>query len=174
MSGLHYLTVTFGELAGAQVGAPMIDRFHRRKQAHHLDGDLVQEYRLPILFPGALLASVGLLIYGWTAEYQVHWIAVDIGIFIAMFGSQISGMAWQAYTMDVYADHTSGARAATQFSASLTAFLFPLFIPAMYRAMSYGWGNTAMAFASLTLAIPGPIALWYYAPRLRARARSTC
>lgn len=173
MSGLHYLAVALGELAGAQVGAPMIDRFYRWKQAEHPDGDQAPEYRLPVIFPGALLAPVGLFIYGWTAEYRVHWIAVDIGVFIAMFGSQISGMAWQAYIMDAYADHTSSARAATQFSASLTAFLFPLFVPTMYRVMGYGWGNTAMAFASLILAIPGPITLWYYGPRLRARARST-
>lgn len=114
-----------------------------------------------------------LLIYGWAARHRVHWIVVDIGVFIAMFGSQVSGMAWQAYIMDAYADRTSSARAATQLSASLTAFLSPLFVPSMYRAMGYGWGNTAMAFASLTLAVPGPIALWYYGPRLRARARST-
>lgn len=172
-SGLHYLAVALGELAGAQSGAPMIDRFYRRNKAQHPDGDLAPEYRLPVIFPGALLAPVGLLIYGWTAEYRVHWVAVDIGVFIAMFSSQMSGMAWQAYIMDAYSDHTSSARAATQFSASLAAFLFPLFVPSMYKAMGYGWGNTAMAFASLILAVPGPIVLWYYGAKLRTRARST-
>lgn len=124
ISGFHYLAVALCELVGAQVGAPMLDRFHRWKQAQHPDGDLAPEYRLPVIFPGALLASVGIFIYGWTTEYRAHSIAVDIGVFIAMFGSQMSGMAWQAYVMDAYADHTSSARAATQFSASLTAFLF--------------------------------------------------
>lgn len=173
MSGLHYIAVALGELAGAQVGAPMIDRYYQRKKEQYPDGDLVPEYRLPVIFPGALLAPVGLFIYGWTAERRSHWAAVDAGVFIAMFGAQMSGMAWQAYIMDTYSDHTSSARAATQFSASLTAFLFPLFVPAMYKAMGYGWGNTAMAFASLILAVPGPIILWYYGARLRTRARST-
>ena len=172
MSGLHYLAVALGELVGA-LGAPTIDRFYRRQQAQHLGGDLAPEYRLPVMFPGALLAPVGLFIYGWTAEHMVHWIAVDIGVFVAMFGSQMTGMAWQAYIMDAYSDHTSSERAATQFSASLTAFLSPLFVSAMYRTMGYGWGNTAMAFASLMLAVPGPIALWYFGAKLRARARST-
>lgn len=175
MSGLHYIAVAFGELAGALVGAQMIDKYYRQKEAQHGggDGDLAPEHRLPVIFPGALLAPVGLFIYGWTAEYRVHWIAVDIGVFIAMFASQMAGMAWQAYIMDAYSDHTSSARAATQFSASLTAFLFPLFVPTMYRVMGYGWGNTAMAFASLIFAVPGPIALWYFGARLRTRARST-
>ncbi|KAF1357438.1 MFS general substrate transporter [Lizonia empirigonia] len=163
ISGLHYLAVALGELAGAQIGAPMIDRFYRRKKAQHPDGDLAPEYRLPVIFPGGSSCT----------KYRVHWVAVDIGVFIAMFGSQMSGMVWQAYIMDAYSDHTSSARAATQFSASLTAFLFPLFVPTMYKAMGYGWGNTAMAFASLILAVPGPIVLWYYGAKLRTRARST-
>ncbi|KAJ4983240.1 hypothetical protein SVAN01_11253 [Stagonosporopsis vannaccii] len=172
-SGLHYVAVAFGELAGALLGAPMIDSYYRRKKAQNGDGDLAPEHRLPVILPGTLLAPLGLFIYGWTAEHRVHWIAVDIGVFIAMFGSQIAGMAWQAYIMDAYSEHTSSARAATQLSASLTAFLFPLFVPTMYRVMGYGWGNTAMAFASLILAVPGPIALWYFGARLRALARST-
>ncbi|KAJ4372573.1 hypothetical protein N0V86_007933 [Didymella sp. IMI 355093] len=85
MSGLHYIAVALGELIGAQVGAPMIDRYYRWKKAQHPDGDLAPEYRLPVIFPGALLAPVGLLIYGWTAEHRLHWIAVDTGVFIAMF-----------------------------------------------------------------------------------------
>lgn len=173
MSGLHYIALALGELAGAQIGASMIDGFYRRKKVQHSDGDLAPEYRLPVIFPGALLAPVGLAIYGWMAEYRVHWIAVDVGVAIAMFGSQMAGMAWQAYIMDAYSDHTSSARAATQFSASLTAFLFPLFVPTMYKAMGYGWGNTVMAFASLVFAVPGPIVLWYYGAKLRGRARST-
>lgn len=173
MSGLHYLAVALGELADAQVGAPMIDRYYRWKEAQYSDGGLAPKYRLLVIFPGALLAPVGLFIYGWTAEHRVHWVAVNVGVFIAMSGSQMSGMAWQVYIMDAYSDHTSSARAATQFPASLTAFLFPLFVPTMHRAMGYGWSNTAMAFASLILAVPGPIALWYHGARLRARTRST-
>lgn len=172
-SGLHYIALALGELTGALVGAPMLDRYYRWKKAQHPDDDLAPEHRLLLVFPGALLACVGLFIYGWTAEHRVHWVAVDLGVFIAMFGSQGAGMAWSAYLMDAYSEHTSSARAATQFSASLTAFLFPLFVPIMYKAMGYGWGNTAMAFASLILAVPGPIALWYFGAGLRMRAQST-
>lgn len=173
LSGLHYLAIAFGEVAAALLLAPMMDRFYRWKKSQHGESELAPEYRLPLSIPGALAAPIGLVIYGWTAEYRLHWIAVDIGVFIAMFGSQMAGMAWLAYIMDAYADHTSSARAATQFLASLTAFTFPLFVPTMYGAMGYGWGNTAMAFASLLFAIPGPITLWYLGPKLRARARST-
>ncbi|KAF2633042.1 MFS general substrate transporter [Macroventuria anomochaeta] len=149
--GILYIALTsfaelwtnYYQLAGALPGAPTIDRYHRWKKAQHLDGDLAPEYRLPVIFYSALLAPVGLFIYGWTAEHRVHWVAVEIRVFIAMFGFQMSGMAWQAYIMDT----------------CLTAFLFSLFVPKMYRAMRYGWCNTAMAFASLILAVPGLISL---------------
>ena len=42
-------------------------------------GGMKPEYRLPPLKYGGLLLPVGLFIYGWTAEYEVHWIAPIIG-----------------------------------------------------------------------------------------------
>lgn len=37
------------------------------------------EYRLPPLRIGAVLLPAGFFVYGWTAHYQVHWIAPIIG-----------------------------------------------------------------------------------------------
>ena len=31
-------------------------------------------YRLLLLLPGIFAIPVGLLLYGWTAQYRVHWI----------------------------------------------------------------------------------------------------
>lgn len=41
---------------------------------------------------GIFTAWAGVLMYGWTAEYRLHWIVVDIGVFIMMFGMQLGGM----------------------------------------------------------------------------------
>jgi MFS family permease len=99
--------------------------------------------------------------------------AVDIGIFIALFGLQTRGIAMQAYVMDAYSEHTSSAMAATQFLRSLTAFLFPLFAPIMYEKMGYGWGNSAIALTGLILGLPASLALWYFGGSLRRRMRSS-
>ncbi|CAO2655467.1 Nn.00g105310.m01.CDS01 [Neocucurbitaria sp. VM-36] len=172
ISGLHYIACALGEVAATQVGAPIIDRYYRRMQAHHPDSELAPEYRIPVSFPGALIASIGFIIYGWTAEYVVHWIAVDIGIFVALFGIQYAGMTISAYTMDAYRDHTSSALAATQFLRSLSAFLFPLFAPKLYNAMGYGWGNTAVGLLALLFGLT-PLVLWFWGAKLRLRAQST-
>lgn len=47
------------------------------------------EYRLPPLKAGAILLPVGLFIYGWTAQYKVHWIVPIIGTAIMGIGNLI-------------------------------------------------------------------------------------
>jgi hypothetical protein len=78
-----------------------------------------------------------------------------------------------AYVIDTYGEHTSSALAATQFVKSLTAFLFPLFAPAMYQALGFGWTNTVLALTGLSIAVPLPLVIWKFGPRLRAKAIST-
>ncbi|ORY62601.1 putative efflux pump antibiotic resistance protein [Pseudomassariella vexata] len=172
ISGLHYIACALGEIAGSQLGGPLMDVLFRRLKAH-AKGEHTPEFRIPLIFPGALLGPLGLFIYAWTAEYRVHWIAVDIGIFITMFGGQITSMPMQAYVIDAYPDHTSSAIAAVQFMKSLTAFLFPLFVPAMYNALGYGWGSSTLAFAGLLIGLPAPLIVWLYGAKLRAKAASS-
>jgi hypothetical protein len=173
LSGLHYLAVALGEIAGSQLGAPIMDRYYGRVRARHPGSDPKPEHRIPLTIPGLAIAPVGLLLYGWAAQYHVHWAVVDIGIFITCFGEQLRGIPMSAYVMDAYVEHTSSALAAQQFLRSLTAFLFPLFTPIMYEKMGYGWGNSSMALAGMVLGLPGSFLLWYFGATLRQRMSST-
>jgi MFS family permease len=173
LSGLHYIAVALGEIAGSQLGAPVMDRYYRSLRARQADNDLAPEHRIPLSFPGAIIGPLGLFIYGWVVQYRMHWIAVDIGVFVTCFGMQIQGMAEQAYVMDAYMEHTSSAMAASQFLRSLTAFLFPLFAPVMYDRLGYGWGNSALGFAGLLLGLPALLSLWFLGARLRKNMPSS-
>ncbi|KAF2272228.1 MFS general substrate transporter [Westerdykella ornata] len=174
LSGLHYIACAAGEVAGSQLGGPLMDAFYRRTKARHPDREhLEPEHRIPLTFPGAFIAPLGLFLYGWTAHHRTHWIAVDAGIFLTTFGMQIRSMALQAYVIDAYPEHTSSAMAATQFASSLTAFLFPLFAPTMYNAMGYGWGNTMLGLMGLGLGVPVTGVLWVWGRGLRVRGGLT-
>lgn len=173
ISGLHYTACALGELVGAQVGGPLMDCLYRYMVNRSHDKKHRPEFRIPMSYPGGLLAPLGLFIYGWTAEFRVHWAAVDIGVFIFMAAGQVNGMPLQAYIIDAYPDHVSSALAASQFLRSLTAFLFPLFVPSMYSALGYGWGNSLLGFAGLFFGLPAPAILWYWGVRLRERAKSS-
>ncbi|KAK5997692.1 putative efflux pump mfs2 [Cladobotryum mycophilum] len=172
ISGLHYIACSLGELAASQIGGPLMDYLYKRQQSENPS----PESRLPLTFPSIIAAWLGLIVYGWTAQYEVHWLAVDVGVFISMFGMQLAGMPnfeVTAYVIDAYPEHTSSAMAATQFIKSLTAFLFPLFAPSMYKALGYGWANSVMALAGTVLAIPLQAFVWKFGAKLRAKAAST-
>lgn len=172
ISGLHYIAIALGESSASQVGGLITDRYYHRKQRQHSNGELAPEHRISLTFPSVAIATVGFLIYAWTAAYRVHWFAVDVGIFIALFGMQFSGISMQAYTMDAYSQHTSSAMAATQFLRSLTAFLFPLFAPKVYEVMGYGWCNTMVALMTILFGA-SPVVLWIWGAEFRQRVRST-
>lgn len=169
ISGLHYITIALGEIAGSQISGHVMDKIYKKLCGRAGDGGR-PEYHIPTMLPGAFLAPIGLLIYGWAAQTHKHWVVVDIGMFITTFGLQIAGMPTQAYIIDSYPEHASSATAASQLLRSLLAFTFPLFAPAMYRALGYGWGNSLLALITLMFAIPAPLLLWWLGPRLRARA----
>lgn len=185
ISGLHYIAVALGEVTGSQICAKLMDKlYHVLKGRYTLKNrgpDHSQECnsgtghtpesRMPCIIPGALFGPLGLFMYGWAAQYQLHWIVVDIGIFIAMLSMPITSMTMQAYIMEAYPEHTSSAGAAQQFLKSLTAFLFPLFAPALYATLGYGWGNSTIAFIGLLFGLPAPLIIWMYGARLRMRSR---
>ncbi|KAG5950175.1 hypothetical protein E4U53_005413 [Claviceps sorghi] len=172
-SGFHYIACALGELLGSRIGGPLMDRLFVYMQNWSYTGEHVAEFRLPLLLPGALIAPAGLVLYGWAAEYLLHWIVVDAGMFLALFGLQLIGLSMQAYVMDAYPDHVSSALSASQFLRSLTAFAFPLFAPGMYAALGYGWGNTTMAVLGLVIGLPAPMLLWRFGARLRRKAESS-
>ncbi|CAG9941122.1 unnamed protein product [Clonostachys rosea f. rosea IK726] len=177
LSGLHYLAIALGEIAGSQLGGNVMDYFYKRmhdSRGPSSSGELqVPEYRIPLMIPGALIGPLGLVVYGWCAQYQVHWIVVDLAIFVYMFASQTSGMPLTAYVIETYGKHTASATAASQFLKSLTAFLFPLFAPIMYKALGYGWGTTTLVFAGLIIGLPAPLVIWFFGAKLRAKAQSS-
>ena len=171
-SGLHYITCALGEIVGSQVAGPLMDLIFGRLKKRAA-GEITPEYHLPLMLPSGIIAPLGLIMYGWCAQFTVPWPVVDVAIFITLFGQQIQGQPIQAYVIDAYPDHTSSATAASQFIRSLTAFSFPLFAPIMYQSLGYGWGNTTIAFIALAIGIPAPILLWKYGAGLRSRARSS-
>ncbi|KAH7410611.1 major facilitator superfamily domain-containing protein [Cadophora sp. MPI-SDFR-AT-0126] len=173
ISGLHYIAISLGEVAGSQICGFFVDFFYRQRRARNPTGVETPESRLPIMVPGIIVGYLFLLFYGWTAENRVYWIAVDVAILISLMGIQCVSMISTAYIIDSYSGHTSSAMAATRFIESMCAFLFPLFSPRMYEVLGYGWANTTLCFIGLIIGLPYPWVLWKYGAKLRAKATSS-
>lgn len=170
IGGLHYIALGVGMFAGSQTCAPLQDRIYARLKKRYDVSVGRPEFRIPMMLPGAILIPMGLVTYGWTAEYRTHWIGPDIGAVIFTTGVIIGFQCIQSYLVDAYTRYAASAVAATTVLRSLAGFAFPLFAPSLYARLDYGWGNTLLAFIGIAIGWSAPIVLWNYGPMLRGRS----
>lgn len=71
--GLVFLGLGVGNMIGLTYFTATSDRYIKKKAAQEGRG-FKPEYRLKPLPIGAVLFPIGFFIYGWTAQYHVHWI----------------------------------------------------------------------------------------------------
>ncbi|KAJ6004171.1 hypothetical protein N7522_005816 [Penicillium canescens] len=164
---LNYIAPCCGYFIGAQICAFGTDRVYRYQVAKN-NGVGKPEFRLPIMVPASLLVPIGLLWYGWSAEYKTHWIVPDIGIALPLMGATIIFQCVSAYLLDTFPVYAASANGAVYIVRGLTGFGFPLFSPEMYATLGCGWGNTLLALLALVIGCPIPFILWRYGERLRA------
>jgi MFS family permease len=170
IGGLNYISLGLGLGLGAQLCAPLQDRVYawlKRREGVSVGRP---EFRVPMMVPGAVATPVGLLIYGWSAQYTVHWIVPNIGVVIMSAGTIVCFQCIQGYLVDTYTLYAASAVGAGTVLRSLAGFGFPLFGPYMYDRLDYGWGNTVLALVSICVGWPAPILLWKYGEKLRAKS----
>ncbi|KAG6002683.1 hypothetical protein E4U21_002835 [Claviceps maximensis] len=169
MSSLNYIALAMGTMTASQVGGPVMDWIYRRMKARH-GSQGVPEFRVPFMVPGVLMMPLGIFLYGWAAEKKLHWIVVDVGTAIFVCGSFVLGQGILAYLLDEF-KHAASANAAARMLSNVLGFVFPIFAPAMYQSLGYGWGNTVLGFLWVVCGFPIPVVLWFYGPKLRALGR---
>lgn len=170
IGGLNYISLGLGLWLGSQICAPLQDRVYawmKRREGVEVGRP---EFRTPMMIPGAVAVPVGLLIYGWGAQYRVHWIVPNIGVTIFAAGTIIGFQCIQGYLVDSYTLYAASAVGAGTVLRSLAGFGFPLFAPQMYDRLDYGWGNTTLALVAVVIGWPAPILLWKYGENLRKRS----
>ncbi|KAL3250624.1 hypothetical protein ABHI18_011097 [Aspergillus niger] len=171
LASLHYIALAIGLFLGAQATAPLVDRIYRVLKAKSPTGTGKPEYRAILMLPSAIFTTLGLLIYGWTAQKRTFWIAPDIGIMVYAAGMVMGFICVQVYTIDVYTRYAASAAAAVTVLRSLAGFGFPLFAGAMYKGLGWGWGSVLLAGLSGVTGGIAAIGLWWYGERLRERSR---
>jgi multidrug resistance protein len=169
ISGLNYISLALGCFLGAQGAAPFNDRIYRYYKAKNNNVGK-PEFRLLLLICAAPFLPTGLFIYGWTAEFHTHWIWPNIGVVIFAIGIIVSFQCIQTYLIDAYVRYAASAIGAATVMRSLAGFGFPLFAPAMYKTLGYGWGNSVLGFVAIGIGLPAPVLLWFYGERLRVRS----
>ena len=170
ISGLNYLSLGLGFFIGAPVCGKANDHIYKKLKAKTRDGKGKPEFRMPLVIVVSTLVPIGLLIYGWGANAHAHWIVPNIGAFFFAIGTIAAFQCVTTYLVDTFMRFAASAVAAVTVLRSLFGFAFPIFAPAMYRALGYGWGNTVLAIAAIGIGLPTPALLWLYGERLRQRS----
>lgn len=170
IGGLNYISLGVGFTIGSQTSARVNDIIYKRLKTKNGDKGK-PEFRIPSMFVGSILIPIGLFWYGWSAEAHVHWIMPNIGMAIFAAGAIVCLQSMQTYIIDSYTKFAASAMAAAVVLRSLAGFGFPLFAPAMYDALQYGWGNSLLAFLGIFIGIPAPFVFWFYGEKLRSMSK---
>ncbi|KAL7939245.1 MFS general substrate transporter [Trichoderma chlorosporum] len=176
-AGLTFLGIGIGSMFGVAFFSLTSDRTIKKKAAEEAVAAQAEgrapegmkpEYRLSPLMFGALVLPVGFFIYGWTAEYQVHWIAPIIGTVVIGVGDLIVYMSLQMYLVDTFTVYAASALAANAVIRSIAGSVLPLAGLPMYNRLGMGWGNSILGFIGLALS---PVAWLFlkHGERLRKR-----
>ncbi|KAI3325568.1 MFS general substrate transporter [Xylariaceae sp. AK1471] len=178
-AGLAFLGLGIGSLVGILIFSLTSDRYLKKKaaeaarvaEANGSSGAKVSmkpEYRLQLLPVGAAAIPAGLFIYGWTAQYGVHWIVPIIGTGVVGLGLLIVFLGIQTYLVDAFAIYAASALATNTIVRSIAGGLLPLAGLPLYNALGYGWGNSLLAFIAVAL-LPASFAILRYGEYLRNR-----
>jgi len=164
--GLVFLPGALATLGGLAYVGPLSDQTVRR---HRAAGEpVVPEDRLPLVItlPGTLCFPAGLFMYGWSVQYQYHWLVPLVGTAITGFGSILVFTALQTYLIDAFEQHAASVIGAMVVLRGTAGALLPLCGLKLYDSVGWGWGNSLLGFIALVLA-PIPLFFGKYGARLR-------
>ncbi|KAF9246143.1 MFS polyamine transporter [Melanogaster broomeanus] len=172
IAGLHNIALGIGYMGALQLNARFLDQIYIYLTKKY-GGVGRPEFRLPAIVPGTILLPIGYLILGWTVEAHAPWIAPDIGIALIAAGTVLNFLCIQTYVIDTFTLYAASASAAVSALRPLAGFGFPLFAPAMYKALGFGMGDTVLAIAAIVIGCPAPWIFWKYGERIRKASSYT-
>lgn len=168
-AGLMYLSLGVGFIAGVLFWTYALGAVYN-KLTERNGGIPKPEFRLPCLFVTAAIIPIGLLWYGWSVQKRLHWIMPCVGSGLFAFGLVCVFQTLQAYLIDMNPKFAASSIAAAAIFRCFFGFAFPLFAPAMYARLDYGWANTMCAIIAILLGVPFPYLCYKYGERIRGWA----
>lgn len=118
----------------------------------------------------SLLPPIGLFIFGWTSDGDIHWIVSLLGITIYATGTFIILQCLGVYLPRIYPDYSASLFAANDLCRSVVATAaIHVGIP-LYGNLGIGPGVSVLGGMSV-LGIPGMWFIYWKGPALRAKSR---
>ncbi|KAF1946663.1 MFS general substrate transporter [Clathrospora elynae] len=166
MSGLVYLGLGIGMVSGLVLFSMLSDKLLGQKAGETASKP---ENRLILMKWFGPITPLGLFLYGWTAQYQIHWIVPIMGTFIVGLGSLFVVVPGQVYLVDSFgSEGAASALAANLLVRSPFGAFLVLAAAPLYQRFGLGWGNSILGFICLAFT-PVPWLFHRYGEHLRTR-----
>lgn len=139
LTGLSYLGGGVGLVWATLFGFTITNRCQAWMTARYGNGEGRPEFRMPILQVGMLLAPLGLIIFGWSAQKQTHWIIPLLGLAIFCCGTQIGLFSIQIYVVDSFEVYGASALAGISISRGVIGCVLTIIGFKLFVSLGYGW-----------------------------------
>lgn len=168
-SGLVYLGLGLGMAVGLVLFTKLSDKMGRPIDSNTNGAPPKPESRLILMKWFGPITPLGLFLYGWSAEYELHWIFPILGTFIVGLGSLFVMIPGQIYMVDSFgAEGAASALAANMLIRSPFGAFLNLVAAPLYGRYGLGWGNSVLGFICLAFT-PVPWLFHRYGEMLRTR-----
>ncbi|EDN90845.1 hypothetical protein SS1G_00245 [Sclerotinia sclerotiorum 1980 UF-70] len=169
---LAYLGAGTGSILGTIICAKFLNRSYRYAAARHEErtgtAASMPEFRLPFLQVGMMIVPIGLVIFGWSAEKETHWVVPLLGACIFGLGMLMGYVCIQKYLVDAFEEYAASALAAAIVTRCVISCVFTVVGFQLYRRLGYAWGTMLLAFICIAMT-PIPFVLQHYGPQLRSK-----
>ncbi|MCJ1479773.1 hypothetical protein MMC13_008459 [Lambiella insularis] len=140
LTGLAYLGGAIGGFVGMIIGAKFYGPSYTWMCKRYGENGIGRpEFRTPFMQLGMLITPFGLFLFGWTAEYHLHWAYPLLGAMIFCCGMLITHISIQTYMVDSFGKYAASALAALVVSRQLVGAVFSMFGFQLYHKLGYGW-----------------------------------
>ena len=165
--GLLYLGPGLGFLTAVWFLVPRIDTVWKALANRH-GGKGRPEFRLPLANIGSVFIPVSLFWFAWTVQFHVWWPATIASTYFYGIGQVMILNTTTNYYIDSFEKYSASAIAAGAVFRSVVGGVVPLFAPAWFEALGYGWGISVFGFMALAIA-PAPIIFYFYGQKVREK-----
>lgn len=122
--------IALGNLIGYGLAVPLVwtsDRLAAYLTKRN-NGVREAEMRLAVLIPACFIAPAGLIVYGYTAQRQLHWIGYFAGVAMVDWASYFYFTFTLAYAIDSYFANTSEMLIAMCIGKQMISFAFGIYL----------------------------------------------
>ncbi|KAJ5113154.1 major facilitator superfamily domain-containing protein [Penicillium angulare] len=168
LSTLPFLSILIGVLCAVFINFANQPRYKRAVKANQ--SKAVPEARLPPIFIGGVLLSIGLFWFGWTADPEYPWPSSVVAAGFIAAGFSVVFQQCLNFLVDTYGQFAASAVSANTILRSVFACAMPIAARPMFENLGLGPAASLLGGISC-LALPVPFLFMKYGQALRAKSR---